>query len=518
MIEAPRSRPACPAAPAGAGAPAREGRLTGWLSLLSVLPLVAALFVAPPALAQRGAPESFSALAEKTLPAVVNISTSQTIQNRPGGRSPVPMPDFPPGSPFEEFFRDFYERQQQNPGTPRRAQSLGSGFVIDPAGYIVTNNHVIEGADEITVILQDEDQTELKAKLIGTDKETDLALLKIDTKLRLTALKWGNSDVLKVGDWVVAIGNPFGLGGTVTAGIVSARARDIGAGRFDDFIQTDAAINQGNSGGPLVNLAGDVVGINSAIYSRTGGSVGIGFAIPSGMARTVIEELRKNGKVRRGWLGVQIQSVTPEIAESMGLAHHKGALVGTVTDGSPAAEAGLRPGDVILTFNGKEVLNNRTLPRMVAGTPVGTKVSVGISRKGEALTVPITLAEFPEDPTAAETPAQPEESVTDGAQQQVDALGLTVSAITPDLRRQFTLADGVKGVVITRVNPDAPPQSRQLRPGDVVLEVSQQPVAAPGDVQERVDAARQAGQKAVLLLVDRKGEQTFLALALEEAK
>ncbi len=511
VIDAFRSR----SARATAGAVVREGRVAGLLSLLAV---TAALIFTPPALAQRGAPDSFAPLAEKTLPSVVNISTSQTIQNKQGGRGAVPMPDFPPGSPMEEFFRDFLERQQQGQGAPRKAQSLGSGFIIDASGYIVTNNHVIEGADEITVIFQDADQTELKAKLIGTDKETDLALLKVETKQKLTALKWGDSDVLKVGDWVVAIGNPFGLGGTVTAGIVSARARDIGAGRFDDFIQTDAAINQGNSGGPLVNLAGDVVGINSAIYSRTGGSVGIGFAIPSSMARTVIEEIRKAGKVRRGWLGVQIQSVTPEIAESMGLAHHKGALVGTVTEGSPAAAAGLKPGDVILTFDGKEVANNRTLPRMVAGTPVGTKVNVGISRKGTPVNVTVALAEFPEEPAAAEE-EQPEEqqSGTSGAQQQVDALGLTVSAITAELRKQFELAEGTKGVVITKVNPNAPAQSRQLRPGDVVLEVSQQPVTTPADVQDRVGKAKTAGQKAVLLLVERRGEQTFLALSLEGA-
>lgn len=491
------------------------------MMLAALVPVLAAfLFAVPMALAQRGAPDSFAPLAEKTLPSVVNISTSQTIQTKPGGRAPIPTPDFPPGSPLEDFFRDFNERQQQQQqGAPRRAQSLGSGFIIDASGYIVTNNHVIEGADEITVIFQDEEQTELKAKLIGTDAETDLALLKVESKIKLVPLKWGDSDVLKVGDWVVAIGNPFGLGGTVTAGIVSARARDIGAGRFDDFIQTDAAINQGNSGGPLVNLAGDIVGINTAIFSRTGGSVGIGFAIPSSMARTVIEELRKAGKVRRGWLGVQIQNVTPEIADSMGLASHKGALVGTVTDNSPAAAAGLKPGDVILTFDGKEVANNRTLPRMVAGTPVGTKVTVGISRKGAAMNVAITLAEFPEEQvTAAATEEEEATGDKGSAQQQVDALGMAVASLSPDLRRQYEIGEAVKGVVITRVNPNSPVQTRQLRPGDVVLEVGQQPVASPADVVERVNRAKEAGQKAVLLLVERRGEQTFLAVSLEAAQ
>ncbi|SNS29745.1 MULTISPECIES: DegQ family serine endoprotease [unclassified Azospirillum] len=472
------------------------------------------------ALAQRGAPESFAPLAEKSLPAVVNISTSQTIQAKPGGRSPIPMPEFPPGSPFEEFFKDFYERQQQNQGKPRRAQSLGSGFIIDASGYIVTNNHVIEGADEITVVFQDADHTELKAKLIGTDKETDLALLKVESKQKLTALKWGNSDELKVGDWVVAIGNPFGLGGTVTAGIISARARDIGAGRFDDFLQTDAAINQGNSGGPLVNVQGEIVGINTAIFSRTGDSVGIGFAIPANMARTVIEELRKGGKVRRGWLGVQIQSVTPAIAESMGLPNDKGALVGTVSDGSPAAAAGLKPGDVILSFDGKDVANNRALPRMVAETPVGKKVTVAISRKGVKQNVTVTLAELPAsvvDPEAAEEEEQAKPDAK-AQQTQVEALGLTLSPVTPALRRQYELAEDAKGVVITKVAPGSASQARQLRPGDLVLEVSQQAVATPADVQAKVDAARKAGQKAVLLLLDRKGEQQFLALPLEAEK
>lgn len=497
-----------------ASAMARAGRFLA-------LPLVAASLLfgdVSVAMAQRGAPESFAPLAEKTLPAVVNISTSQTIQSKPGGRTPIPMPEFPPGSPFEEFFRDFYERQQ-NQGQPRRAQSLGSGFIIDASGYIVTNNHVIDGADEITVIFQDADQTELKATLVGSDKETDLALLKVETKKKLTALKWGNSDDLKVGDWVVAIGNPFGLGGTVTAGIISARARDIGAGRFDDFLQTDAAINQGNSGGPLVNLQGDIVGINTAIFSRTGDSVGIGFAIPANMARTVVEQLRKGGKVRRGWLGVQIQSVTPDIAESMGLPDDKGALVGTVNDASPAAAAGLKPGDVILTFDGKEVANNRALPRMVAETAVGKKVPVVISRKGSRQTVTVTLAELPEDivnPSAATEEEAPKDSKA--GQVDVEGLGLTVAAITADLRKQYGLADGTKGVVITRVAPNSTAQARQLRPGDVVLEVSQQPVAGTGDVQSLIGKAKEAGQKAVLLLVERKGDQQFLALPLDAAK
>ncbi len=508
-----------PALAQAAPAPAPR-RLARWLF---AAPVAAALLLTgtpavQPAHAQRGAPESFAPLAERILPAVVNISTSQTVQqNRPGGgRSPVPMPEFPPGSPFEDFFRDFFERQQQDPNAPpRRAQSLGSGFIIDASGYIVTNNHVIEGADEITVIFQGADQQELKAELIGTDKETDLALLKVNAGRSLPALKWGDSDGIKVGDWVVAIGNPFGLGGTVTAGIISARARDIGAGRFDDFLQTDASINRGNSGGPLVNLNGDVVGINSAIFSQTGGSIGIGFAIPANMAKNVIGQLREGGKVKRGWLGVQIQNVNPDEAEALGLKEAKGALVGTVTPESPAAKAGLRPGDVILTFDGKDVANNRALPRMVAETPINKKVSVGVFRKGERLTVSVTLGEFPEQPTVqAALPGGRGGPQEEQGQANVEAVGMTVSGLTPELRKQFNLTEAAKGVVVTKVNPNSPAQARQLRPGDVIVEVSQQAVEKPADVQDRVKKAKESGQKAVLLLIERGGELQFLALSL----
>ncbi|WP_240002561.1 DegQ family serine endoprotease [Oleisolibacter albus] len=489
-------------------------RLVPWLLILTLL----AALLSGGLVHARSAPESFAPLAERILPAVVNISTTQTIQANRQGRSPVPMPEFPPGSPFEEFFRDFFDRQQQDPNAPpRRAQSLGSGFIIDSSGYVVTNNHVIDGADEITVILQDADQTELKAELVGTDKETDLALLKVKADRKLPALSWGDSDGIKVGDWVVAIGNPFGLGGTVTAGIISARARDIGAGRFDDFLQTDAAINRGNSGGPLVNLEGEIIGINTAIFSQTGGSIGIGFAIPANMAKGVIAQLREGGKVRRGWLGVQIQSITPEEAEALGLKEPKGALVGVVTPDSPAAKAGIKPGDVILTFDGKEVANNRALPRMVAEMPVNKKVSVVIFRKGERQTIPLTLGEFPEQPTVqANLPGGRGGNDQDPAQQTVDSVGMTVAALTPELRKQFELAEQSKGVVVTRVAPNSPAQQRQLKPGDIIVEVSQQEVATPADVQDRVKKAQEAGQKAVLLLIERQGELQFLALSLGE--
>lgn len=505
-----RSRSGRPDA-AGAGVQARR-----WIAWLLLLPLAAVMVAAPPALAQRGAPESFAPLAERILPAVVNVSTTQTVQNR--GRSPVPMPEFPPGSPFEEFFRDFFDRQQpqQDPNTPpRRATSLGSGFIIDAAGYVVTNNHVIDGADEIRVILHDQAGTELKAEVVGVDKETDLALLKVDAGRKLPALTWGDSEKIRVGDWVVAIGNPFGLGGSVTAGIISARARDIGAGRYDDFLQTDASINRGNSGGPLVNLSGDVIGINTAIFSQTGGSIGIGFAIPSAMAKNVIAQLRESGKVRRGWLGVQIQNISPEEAEALRLPEAKGALVGMVNPGGPAEKAGVQPGDVILSFDGREVTNSRSLPRMVADTPVGKKVPVELIRRGKRETVQVMLGELqPQDVQLANVPGRDE--AAPGKPEAIDGVGVSVTTISPEVRRQFELDEDVKGVVITQVVPNSPAAARQLRAGDVIVEVSQEEVGSPADVAARVKKARDAGQKALLLLIERRGELLFQAVPLTE--
>jgi len=322
----------------------------------------------PPAAEARGAPDSFADLAARLLPAVVNVSTSQTVQQRQ--QSGPEMPMFPPGSPFEQFFKDFFNRQrppgnrnESQPRAPeRRAQSLGSGFVIDPEGLIVTNNHVIDGADEISITLQD--NTTLKASVVGRDESTDLALLRVKPDKPLPYVEFGDSDAARVGDWVLAIGNPFGLGGSVTAGIVSARGRDINSGPYDDFIQTDAAINRGNSGGPLFNMDGKVVGINTAIYSPSGGSIGIGFSIPSKLAQNVVNQLRNYGQARRGWLGVRIQQVTPEIAESLGLKEPTGAMIAGVNEGGPADKAKIRNGDIVLKFNGQEVKNMSALPRI----------------------------------------------------------------------------------------------------------------------------------------------------------
>src|SRR3954447_12841275 len=381
-------------------------------ALATALALPAAL---PQPVLARGAPDSFADLAAQLLPAVVNVSSSQSAQAR-NDRGPE-IPGFPPGSPFEQFFRDFLDRNrpgQQGQGqrrgerTPQpqppgdnggpgggRAVSLGSGFIVDTAGYIVTNNHVIEGADEISVTLTD--NTTLKAKLVGKDERVDLALLKVDTDHPLKAVPFGDSDTARVGDWVLAIGNPFGLGGSVTAGIVSARGRDIRQGPYDDFIQTDAAINRGNSGGPLFNMDGQVIGINTAIYSPSGGSVGIGFSVPANLAKSVVAQLKDFGHPRRGWLGVRIQQVTPDIAESLGLHEAQGAMVAGVNDGGPAEKSGIRNGDVILKFNNQDVKEMRTLPRIVAETDIGKSVPVVLWRDGKEVTVQAAVGELPDD-------------------------------------------------------------------------------------------------------------------------
>ena len=412
--------------------------------------LVAGLtFVSAPAYT-RGAPDSFADLAERLLPSVVNISTTQVQKKNEKGGPQVPR--FPEGSPFQDFFKEFFDRQQRE-APQRRATSLGSGFIISKSGFVVTNNHVIAEADEITVTLHDD--TKLKAKLIGRDPKTDLALLKVEPKSPLVAVPFGDSGATRVGDWVVAIGNPFGLGGTVTAGIVSARQRDINSGPYDDFIQTDASINRGNSGGPMFNLKGEVIGINTAIFSPSGGSVGIGFAIPANLARPIIEQLEKFGKARRGWLGVRIQTVTGEIAQSLGLEKATGALVASLTKDGPAEKHKIKVGDVILKFDNKVVGEMRRLPRIVAETSIGKAVSVEVWRNGKRVRLPVTLGEFPEDDAklAAATPDQkqkPTPVVT------LDELGMTLSTLTPELRDQFKLEETMKGVVVTKVIPEGP--------------------------------------------------------------
>ncbi len=460
----------------------------------------------------RETPASFADLAERLLPAVVNISTTQTIKN--SDRIPE-MPQFPPGSPFEEFFKEFMERQMRPDSAPKRATSLGSGFIIDAAGYVVTNNHVIADADEITVTLHDD--SVYTATLVGRDTKTDLALLKIDPgKKTLVAVPFGNSDTARVGDWVLAIGNPFGLGGTVTAGIVSARARDINAGPYDDFLQTDASINRGNSGGPMFNINGEVIGINTAIFSPSGGSIGIGFAIPSSLAKSVVDDLRKFGKTRRGWLGVRIQSLDQELAETMNLPETHGALVASVNDGSPAAKAGIKPGDVITKFDGKDVNEMRKLPRVVAEAAVNKSVPVELWRDGKKIQLSVTVGEMADEP--AETPAkEAEKPQQEQPGQAVAGTGLTVSAISPALRERFGIDEETKGVVITDVK-DGPASEKGLKPGDVITEAGHKPVRAVQDLTKLIEQAKTAGQKFLLLRIETPQAPRYVALTLETKK
>ncbi len=479
-----------------------------------------ALVSMPMPASARPAPDSFADLAMRLLPSVVNISTTQTIKTAGGEQGEPDMPQFPPGSPFEEFFHNFLERnlpKGEHPDlTPRKATSLGSGFIIDPAGYIATNNHVIADADEITVILHD--NTNLKAKVVGRDTKTDIALLKVNTNKPLVAVSWGNSDVARVGDWVLAIGNPFGLGGSVTAGIISARQRDINSGPYDDFLQTDAPINRGNSGGPMFNMDGQVIGINTAIYSPSGGSIGIGFAIPSTLAKEVVGELKNEADhtVHRGWLGVRIQAVTDEIAESLGLDKARGALVASVSDKGPAQSAGIQPGDVILDFDGKDVGDMRHLPRLVAETPVDKKVPVTLWRKHALTTVQVKVArlEESEEQQAAAQPVPKKPAQTAGA--LIKALGMTLSGVTPELKDKYSLGDDTKGVVVVDVARNSSAADKGFHPGDVIMEAAQEEVKNPEELAAKIDAAKKSGRKSILLLVERQGDLRFVALRVDQ--
>ena len=470
--------------------------------------------------AARPGPEGFADLAEKLLPSVVNISTTQKVKSEKQDEREAPgRPRFPPGSPFEEFFKDFFDRNGQRGERPerrsRKSTSLGSGFIIDSAGYIVTNNHVIADADEITVILHD--NTSLKAEVLGRDSKTDVAVLKVKTDRKLVAAAWGDSDKARVGDWILAIGNPFGLGGSVTAGIVSARQRDISSGPYDEYLQTDAAINRGNSGGPMFSASGEIIGINTAIYSPSGGSIGIGFAIPSNLAREVANELINDPEhtVRRGWLGVRIQAVTDEIAESLGLDKPRGALVASVNDNGPAQTGGIQPGDVILSFDGKPVNDMRHLPRLVAETRAGTTVPVTVWRKRQQESLQVAVGRLDETEQVAakdapdKKPAKPESPT-------VTALGLTLSNITPELKDKFSLKDD-RGVVVVGVVNDSPAAEKGLRPGDVVMEASQEEIKSAGQIAGKIDEAKRSGRKSILLLVERQGDLRFVALRLDQS-
>ncbi|MEM0937579.1 MAG: Do family serine endopeptidase [Pseudomonadota bacterium] len=452
----------------------------------------------------RGAPESFAELADQVSPSVVNITTSTVVETSTG-----PGPVVPEGSPFEDFFRDFLDRNGPNNGRPpRRSSALGSGFVISEDGFIVTNNHVIEQADEI--LIEFFSGAELPAEVVGTDPNTDLALLKVEAETPLPFVPWGDSDVARVGDWVMAMGNPLGQGFSVSAGIVSARGRAL-SGSYDDYIQTDAAINRGNSGGPLFNMAGEVIGVNTAILSPNGGSIGIGFAMSSRVATNVIAQLQEFGETRRGWLGVRIQDVTEGIAEGLGLAEARGAMVTDVPEG-PALEAGMESGDVILSFDGRDVDDTRSLVQQVGNTDVGKTVRVVVFRDGETQTLRVTLGRREEAEGAVPAAATPEPEAP--AEQQI--LGLTVSTVTPELSESLGVAADAEGLVVSEVDPSTEAFEKGLRPGDLITEAGQEPVTSIADFEARIDETIEAGRKSLLLLVRRAGEPRFVALSLEE--
>ncbi|WP_425320136.1 Do family serine endopeptidase [Marivita cryptomonadis] len=450
------------------------------------------------------AQESFANLAEKISPSVVNITTSTTVAGRTGPQGIVPE-----GSPFEDFFREFQDRNGQG-DRPRRSSALGSGFVISEDGFIVTNNHVIEGADE--VLIEFFERFELPATIIGTDPNTDIALLKVESETPLKFVNFGDSDTARVGDWVMAMGNPLGQGFSVSAGIVSARNRAL-SGTYDDYIQTDAAINRGNSGGPLFNMNGDVIGVNTAILSPNGGSIGIGFSMASNVVTRVVDQLKEFGETRRGWLGVRIQDVTDDVAEALGLASAKGALVSDVPEG-PAMEAGMQAGDVIVSFDGREVEDTRGLVRQVGNTEVGKAVRVVVNRDGATQTLLVTLGrrEEAESAVPASQPGPEEEE----APMSMDLMGLTLSPLTAEIREQLELPETAKGLAVMDVDETSEAFEKGLRAGDVITEAGQAQVVALTDLEERIAEAQEAGRKSILLLVRRAGDPRFVALTIAE--
>ena len=449
----------------------------------------------------KSVPDSFADLAEKLSPSVVNISTTTVIEDK--SRQ---MPSFPPGSPFEDFFKQF-----DNPGgKKRKAQSLGSGFIIDKTGYIITNNHVIDNAEKIMVILYDD--TSFEAKVVGKDPKTDVALLKIDPKkIKLKAVEFGNSNDLRVGDWVMAIGNPFGFGGTVTAGIVSARGRNL-SGSYDDYIQTDASINRGNSGGPLFDMKGNVVGINTAIFSQSGGSVGIGFAVSSNLAKQVTDQLKQYGRTKRGWLGVLIQEISQEIADSLGMKSAQGALVSSATEGGPAEKAGVKTGDVILKFNNIEIGSMKELPKVVAGTPVGKSVPLVILRNGKEIVLNVTLGELE---LAEKENLIGKSTNSSGETKEYDKLGFVAEELNSKNKSKFNLKNIDNGVVITSVKDDSPAQASGLVPGMVIVRVGQVEVNSLDVIDQSLQNAIKQKRKALLFLVKVENGTRFVAIELK---
>jgi serine protease Do len=480
---------------------------------------------APGAAAPAAGPASIADLSEGLLDAVVNISTSQSVKS--DGNGPQ-QPQIQDGSPFQEFFDDFFDGEGGQQGN-QKVSSLGSGFVIDPSGYVVTNNHVIEGADDIEVVFPN--GSKLKATLIGTDTKTDLSVLKVEPRAPLKAVPFGDSRRMRIGDWVMAIGNPFGLGGSVTLGIISARGRNINAGPYDNFIQTDAAINKGNSGGPLFNMHGEVIGINTAIISPSGGSIGIGFAVPTEIAENVVHQLIEFGETRRGWLGVRIQPVTDEIADSLGLDRARGAMVSGIVNDGPIKNGEIKAGDVITSFDGSPVNEMRDLPRIVAESPVGKAVDVVIMRDGKEQTVKVTLGRLEDSAQSASADdgdetdsAEPDANSGDqgnnpGAEQSkepVQAYGMTIAPLGEEQRKSFGIAESVEGVVITEVAAGSLAAEKGVKPGEVIVEVAQDFVETPKDVTTRMEALKAEGRRnAHIMIADKTGNLRFVAIPLD---
>ena len=460
--------------------------------------------------------QSFAPLVKRVSPAVVNISVTQKAAADAMVEEPdaAPNQDFP-NSPFDEMLRRFFEQQNpdgqhrlfpQMPGSQARRIALGSGFIIDPSGIVVTNSHVIGDASKVEVTLQDNEK--YTAKIIGRDPKTDIAVLRIKTDKPLPYVTFGDSSAAQVGDWVMAVGNPFGLGGTVTTGIISARGRDIHSGPFDDFLQIDAPINRGNSGGPTFNLDGQVIGINTAIYSPNGGSVGIGFAVPSNVAKAVVAQLEEHGKVSRGWLGVQIQEVTPAIAASLGLQNEHGALVAVVTPNSPGAKAGLKQGDVVLSFNGDEVGRLRDLPRMVASTSPDTNAKLKVWRNGRAVELEATLGELPNTEQVASANGTQEEDQSATAA----ALGMHFAPLTNQARRELRIAKDVQGVLVSKVDSGSAADEVGLSQGDVVVAIDQQPVKTPNEAATKLKDIAASTKKSALILLNRHGVTQYVGV------
>ncbi|WP_394196790.1 DegQ family serine endoprotease [Litoreibacter albidus] len=469
---------------------------------MSALMLGLALVLAQAITANAKMPDSFADLAEKVSPAVVNITTSTTV----AGVDQGPRPIVPEGSPLEDFFKDFLDRQGEGQ-RPRRSSALGSGFVVSEDGYIVTNNHVIDKADEIEIEFFSGEK--LDAKLIGTDPKTDIALLKVESEKPLPFVSFGDSDAARVGDWVVAVGNPLGQGFSVSAGIVSQRGRAL-SGTYDDFIQTDAAINRGNSGGPLFNVSGDVIGVNTAILSPSGGSIGIGFSMASNVVTKVVDQLKEFGETRRGWLGVRIQDVTEDVAEALELASAKGALVTDVPEG-PGKKSGIKAGDVITTFDGSEVEDTRELVRLVGNTTVGKAVRVVVIRDGKSETLKVTLGRREEAESSAVPVALDKADVDESV-----IMGMTVAVLNDELREQLGLDTALEGLVVKDVAEDSDAFEKGLRSGDLIVEAGQQKIASVDDLEARIAEAKDAGRKSFLMLIRREGDPRFVALSLEE--